>query len=88
MKTQNEYEKRCKVIQLFKEGYVFNKVLQLVQRSRGWLSNIISYGDEFYGLAQNEWAFDIRKAGANKYKKCFVGETIHQVKRLIGQLRL
>ncbi|MBI5188575.1 MAG: helix-turn-helix domain-containing protein, partial [Nitrospirae bacterium] len=38
MKRQNEYEKRCKAIQLYKEGYGFNKILQLVQRGRGWLS--------------------------------------------------
>ncbi len=38
MKSQNEYEKRCKAIQLYREGYGFNKILQLVQRSRRWLS--------------------------------------------------
>jgi transposase len=38
MKNQNEYEKRCKTIQLYKEGYGFNKILHLVQRTRGWLS--------------------------------------------------
>jgi len=38
MKNQNEYEKRCKAIQLYKEGHGFNKILQLVQRGRFWLS--------------------------------------------------
>jgi transposase len=38
MKNQKEYEKRCKAIQLYKEEYGFNKILQLVQRSKGWLS--------------------------------------------------
>lgn len=38
MKTQKEYEKRYKAIQLHKAGYGFNKILQLVQRSKGWLS--------------------------------------------------
>ena len=38
MKNQNEYERRCKAIQLHKEGYGFNKILQLVQRSKRWLS--------------------------------------------------
>lgn len=38
MKTQNEYEKRCKAIQLYEKGYGFNKILQLVQRGRFWLS--------------------------------------------------
>jgi len=38
MKNQNEYKKRCKAIQLHKEGYRFNKILQLVQRGRFWLS--------------------------------------------------
>lgn len=38
MDKQNEYEKRCKAIHLHKEGYGFNKILQLVQRSKDWLS--------------------------------------------------
>jgi transposase len=38
MKNQNEYEKRCKAIQLYKEGVNFKKILQLVQRSGVWLS--------------------------------------------------
>ena len=38
MKNQNEYEKRCKAIQLYDEGVGFNKILQLVQRSGVWLS--------------------------------------------------
>lgn len=35
MGNQKEYEKRCKAIQLYKEGDGFNQVLQLVQRSIG-----------------------------------------------------
>lgn len=38
MKNQNEYEKRCQAIHLYKEGLGFNRILQLVQRSRRWLS--------------------------------------------------
>ncbi len=38
MNNQNEYEKRCKAIQLYGEGFGFNKILQLVQRSGVWLS--------------------------------------------------
>lgn len=38
MKNQKEYEKRCKAIQLYKEEYGFNNILQLVHRSKGWLS--------------------------------------------------
>lgn len=38
MKNQNEYEKRCKAIQLYKKGHGFNNTLQLVQRGRFWLS--------------------------------------------------
>ncbi len=37
MKNQNGYEKRCKAIQLYKEGYGFSKILQFVQSSKGWL---------------------------------------------------
>src|SRR3990172_2552532 len=38
MDNQKEYEKRCKAIQLYKDGFGFNKILQLVQRSGVWLS--------------------------------------------------
>ena len=38
MGNQNEYEKRCKAIQLYEDGFGFNKILQLVQRGKGWLS--------------------------------------------------
>ena len=38
MNNQNEYDKHCKAIQLHQEGYGFNKILQLVQKSRRWLS--------------------------------------------------
>ena len=38
MNIQNEYEKRYKAIHLYKQGYGFNKILQLLQKSRGWLS--------------------------------------------------
>lgn len=38
MKNQSEYEKRCKAIQLYDEGFGFNKILQSVQRSGYWLS--------------------------------------------------
>jgi transposase len=38
MKNQNEYEKRCKAIQLHKKGINFEKILQLVRRGRFWLS--------------------------------------------------
>lgn len=38
MKKQNEYEVRCRAIQLYKEGCGFDGTLRLVQRSRRWLS--------------------------------------------------
>jgi transposase len=38
MKNDNEYERRCKAIQLDKEGIRFNRILGLVQRSAFWLS--------------------------------------------------
>lgn len=36
MKNQNEYEKRYKAIQLYEQGFQFNKILHIVQRSKGW----------------------------------------------------
>ncbi|GFP26485.1 hypothetical protein HKBW3S25_01979, partial [Candidatus Hakubella thermalkaliphila] len=47
MKNQNEYEKRCKAIQLYKEGYGFNKILQLVQRGKGWFSKWLKRFKEY-----------------------------------------
>ena len=38
MKSENEYEKRCKAVQLYHEGMKFNEVLRVVQRGRFWLS--------------------------------------------------
>lgn len=38
MKAQNEYEKRCKAIQLYNEKIRFSEILQLLQRSKGWLT--------------------------------------------------
>jgi len=38
MENQNEYEKRCKAIQFYREGISFNEILKLVQRGKGWLS--------------------------------------------------
>ena len=37
MKDQKEYEKRCKAIQLYQQGYGFNEIIRLVQRSNYWL---------------------------------------------------
>lgn len=42
MENQKEYEKRHQAIQLYKKGYGFNKILLLVQRSRGWLHKWLS----------------------------------------------
>lgn len=52
MKNQSEYEKRCKAIQFYKEGVNFEKILQLVQRCRGWLSKWLKRYKEngVYGL--------------------------------------
>jgi len=46
MENQKEYEKRCKAIQLHKEGCGFNKILQLVQRSKRWLSKWLKRFEE------------------------------------------
>ena len=46
MENQNEYEKRCKAIQLYDEGVGFNKILQLVQRGRFWLSKWLKRSKE------------------------------------------
>lgn len=38
MKNHQEHEKRRKAIELYQQGKGFEKILQIVQRSRGWLS--------------------------------------------------
>lgn len=38
MKNEKAYERRWKAIQLYEKGYGFDQILQLVRRSRGWLS--------------------------------------------------
>lgn len=39
MNEQNqEYEKRCKAIQLYNQGSRFSEILRLVQRSKGWFA--------------------------------------------------
>jgi len=38
MKDKNEYEKRCKAIELYNRGIGFNKILQIVQGTKGWLA--------------------------------------------------
>lgn len=38
MEKNSEYERRCKAIQLYKEGVGFNEILRLVQRSPFWLA--------------------------------------------------
>ena len=47
--------------------------------------NIISYGDKFYGLAQDEGVFDINKVKKKEYRQCFVGDSIEEVKSLIDK---
>ncbi len=49
MENQNEYEKRCKAIQLYNKGFSFNRILPLVQRSGVWLSKWLKRFKE-YGL--------------------------------------
>lgn len=50
--------------------------------------NIISCGDKFYGLAQEEGAFNINRVKNNQYKKCFVSTSIGGVKDLIDRFEV
>ena len=43
--------------------------------------NIMQYGKHYFGLSQDEGAFDPQKA--KKHKKCFRGDSIGQVKKAI-----
>lgn len=45
--------------------------------------NIISYRNKFYGLAQNEGAFNINKVTKKQYKQLFIGDSVDEVKSII-----
>lgn len=47
--------------------------------------NFIFYQGKFYGLAQDEGAFDINKVKKKQYKRCFVGNAVDEVKQLIDK---
>ncbi len=47
--------------------------------------NIIAYDGLFYGLAQDEGAFDIVKFKNNHYQACYEGTSVEQVRLLIDQ---
>lgn len=47
--------------------------------------NIILYDNKFYGLAQNEGEFDIRKVEKKGYRRLFVGMSVNEVKHLIDK---
>jgi len=47
--------------------------------------NIIFYGDKYYGLDQNEGPFYISKVEGKEYKRCAVGESVDEVKKMIDQ---
>lgn len=48
--------------------------------------NIIEYGGEHYGLAQEEGAFSIEKVRGNAYRRCVSGKTPEEAKRQIDRL--
>jgi|GEM_PF-2312809 len=50
--------------------------------------NIVSCENKFYGLAQDEGAFDSNKVKNNQYKKCFVSTSIFGVKELIDRFEV
>ena len=47
--------------------------------------NIISYGDKYYGLDQNEGPFYISKVEKKEYKRCFIGNSVDEVKQIIDK---
>ncbi len=47
--------------------------------------NIISYKGQFFGLAQDEGAFDTNKIKSKEYQRCFAGNSIEEVKQLIDK---
>jgi len=58
MGKQDEYEKRYKAIQLYRNGYRFNKILRVLSKSRGWLSKWLRRykEDGFKGLKERSQA--------------------------------
>ncbi len=48
--------------------------------------NIIEFGDVYYGLAQEEGAFDIERYEKGEYRKVVKADSLWQIKRLIKRL--
>ncbi len=46
--------------------------------------NILQYGRDYYGLSQDEGAFEPQTAKKRKYKKCFMANSIAEVKKAIN----
>ncbi|MBN2138005.1 MAG: CDP-glycerol glycerophosphotransferase family protein [Sedimentisphaerales bacterium] len=47
--------------------------------------NIVRFGDKYYGIAQEEGAFEIEKARENEYKRCFAGNSVNEVRTYIDR---
>lgn len=47
--------------------------------------NIIFYQDKYYGLDQNEGPFYIAKVEKKEYKRCFIGNSVDEVKHLVDK---
>lgn len=47
--------------------------------------NITLYGRKYYGLARAEGAFDTDRLNKKDYRLCFVGDSMHEVKRQIDK---
>ena len=47
--------------------------------------NIIACDGMYYGLAQEEGAFNMQNVKSKKYQKCFEGASMNEIKRLIDQ---
>jgi len=48
--------------------------------------NILQYGRDYYGLSQDEGAFEPQMAKKRKYKKCFRANSIADVKKAVNSL--
>lgn len=46
--------------------------------------NLLQYGSDYYGLSQDEGAFEPQMAKKHKYKECFTANSIAEVKKAIN----
>lgn len=85
MKNQNEYEKRRKAIQLYVEGFGFNKILKMVRRSGVWLSKWLKrFKDQGFEGLKDLLARNAQASKSRAPKRIWRKTPEHMVKKILS----